>query len=1154
MKKFLLTGFTLIALATIGKAQNVFNPDDPIVRYDKSKPYGSAQRPDTTIIGLQKWVSTPASGVSYGVDAYDASSFKQYFINIGSAKVAFRIKFPYSYKNPDSLGKKYPVDIFLHGGGEVGCPTNGGIYNNERPIWLGGKLFMQAVDNNKFDGFLVYPQFVVYDGCFAGWLTAPSNTFTAIVAMLDSMATYVRADIDRVVVTGLSGGGYGAWRFAELYPKRIAKIMPSAATGASSNRNAFVHIPIWFATGGKDPDPSPETAQIALKKMKDLGADIRYTIYPDRGHAMWYNHWAEPDFIPEMNNMHKANPLIFFQRNAFCTEGAVDAKLGITAGFYAYEWQKDGVTIATSTNGINVIVNPLPVISFTGNEITVRNYGTYRVRFRRSSTSDWSDWSHRPAVITTKSTTQAVPIVVKGARSKVLPSLDGNTTVPLTMPEGFLNYQWFDATTNTKIDSVQVHEAEVGLYKSRYEEQYGCGTEFSPNFKVVDANGTPKPAGANNLSVVPVSESVLKLSWQDGAGETGYEIYRATTATGPYQFIKLTNANVTTANDSNLLKNTIYHYVIRAVSETGASAASNEAASKTLVDVQPPTAPKNLQTNETSGTSATLLTWTASTDDVGIDHYDIYVNEQLLYSSPINQYTVTHLDSLIPYRFIVKALDSSGNVSPASNQVTYLPPGTPAGIIPGIPSTVTAEPSAYNKISITWSDTTSIETGFEVVRSETVNGDYIPVGTVDSNATSFTDSGLVASKQYFYKVRAIGKNGESDFSSPVNASTPAMPATPIAPSDVHGEAGENNTITISWRDNSSNETKYDVYRSEDGVTFTLIASLPANTNVFTDTSVTAQTYYYYYVAGENGAGTGAESNVTKIKAGNTAPVIGSLGNVFVKATATVNEDFTVTDPGDIVTVKIDNKPSFVTLVNLSPDNYRITASPSLQHVGSYTLTVVATDNSGKSSSQNITVTVSDKNSKSVYINFGSTNKAAGGAWNNWLGPRAAGEVLSNISDENNNPSNIIVTMVNAWAGTTNLGHISGDNSGVFPDNVLASGLADTGSVKQIKIGGLSSGKQYNLVFAGSQNEGINATATYSSGTQSSILNSRYNTNFTANLNNLVPDANGEILVTITRATSSPLLYLNGVAVEELEEGVQLLNPNNVYASALDRNR
>ncbi len=76
--------------------------------------------------------------------------------------------------------------------------------------------------------------------------------------------------------------------------------------------------------------------------------------------------------------------------------------MGITAGYNAYEWQQNGVTIAYTSNLGNIIADPLVVSEFKGNEITVSKFGTYRVRFRRVSGGEWSAWSPKPAIITTK--------------------------------------------------------------------------------------------------------------------------------------------------------------------------------------------------------------------------------------------------------------------------------------------------------------------------------------------------------------------------------------------------------------------------------------------------------------------------------------------------------------------------------------------------------------------------------------------------------------------------------------------------------------------------------------------------------------------------------------------------------------------------------
>ncbi len=224
MKRILLLVSILMGIFGSTIAQNVFNPNDPIVRYSSSAAYGSAQKPDSNKAGLQKWVANLTNGVSSGTGAFKTLSetYKAYFFKYFSTTLAFRVKFPKSFSNPDSANKKYPVALFLHGAGEVGCASNGGIYNNEKQLVLGGQLFAERVDNNQFDGFLVYPQLRSKDaGCWGEWGGGPSANFNTIMAFLDSMVKYVRMDNDRLFLFGLSGGGVGIWRMAESYPQRV---------------------------------------------------------------------------------------------------------------------------------------------------------------------------------------------------------------------------------------------------------------------------------------------------------------------------------------------------------------------------------------------------------------------------------------------------------------------------------------------------------------------------------------------------------------------------------------------------------------------------------------------------------------------------------------------------------------------------------------------------------------------------------------------------------------------------------------------------------------------------------------------------------------------------------------------------------------------
>ena len=116
MKRIVLIALFLVIATFFCDAQNVFDPNDPIIRVNQNLPLGSREHPDPSIPGLQKWVSTPTVAVSTGYYVFDASSYKQYFLNINGTRMAFRLKFPKSFNNPDSALKRYPVRVFLHGG------------------------------------------------------------------------------------------------------------------------------------------------------------------------------------------------------------------------------------------------------------------------------------------------------------------------------------------------------------------------------------------------------------------------------------------------------------------------------------------------------------------------------------------------------------------------------------------------------------------------------------------------------------------------------------------------------------------------------------------------------------------------------------------------------------------------------------------------------------------------------------------------------------------------------------------------------------------------------------------------------------------------------------------------------------------------------
>ena len=83
-------------------------------------------------------------------------------------------------------------------------------------------------------------------------------------------------------------------------------------------------------------------------------------------------------------------------------------------------------------------------------------------------------------------------------------------------------------------------------------------------------------------------------------------------------------------------------------------------------DTTAPSAPTALAASGTTQTT-TNLSWSVSTDNVGVTGYDVYRGTTLLGTVTSNSFSVTELSASTAYSFLVKAKDAAGNISSASN-------------------------------------------------------------------------------------------------------------------------------------------------------------------------------------------------------------------------------------------------------------------------------------------------------------------------------------------------------------------------------------------------------------------------------------------------------------------------------------------------------
>jgi len=99
---------------------------------------------------------------------------------------------------------------------------------------------------------------------------------------------------------------------------------------------------------------------------------------------------------------------------------------------------------------------------------------------------------------------------------------------------------------------------------------------------------------------------------------------------------------------------------------------------------------------------------------------------------------------------------------------------------------------------------------------------------------------------------------------PTPTPTPPGP-TPAAPSNLTATAVSKSQINLAWQDNSNNENNFVVERKKGTGSYSVIATLPANTTSYNDTGLTKNTTYTYRVKATNANGSSAYSNEASAK-------------------------------------------------------------------------------------------------------------------------------------------------------------------------------------------------------------------------------------------------------------------------------------------------
>ncbi len=406
-----------------------------------------------------------------------------------------------------------------------------------------------------------------------------------------------------------------------------------------------------------------------------------------------------------------------------------------------------------------------------------------------------------------------------------------------------------------------------------------------------DANATP--IAPTNL-IATVSGNNVLLNWLDKSdNEAGFKIYRGPTWTD----IGNVGPNVTTFTDSNRPAGT-YTYKLNAFNSSNIySTVSNEVSvtisSQTVIpggDGESSTTlctslKLSLGDNKTSyiigdmvnyvwecapsGSTGVVSVWLKKPDgSLNIYNTGTGDKQSLGFST----------SDLLPGSYILKACLStscSPNYPSSTQEFTLLTKTTTdnssgggtttTSTIPIAPSNLSlSQPvsSASRYISLKWSDNSSNEDKWNIARKLSGTTSWVSINQISgSNITSYIDSNVTVGTYYDYGVQAcLSGTGCSEYSILeriiIPSSTTDNPQTniaPVAPSNITKEiiysSGKPN-IKITWKDNSTNESKFIIKRkfSTDSSYSNFVRNINQNTVYYLDSdNITVGLSYDYSV-------------------------------------------------------------------------------------------------------------------------------------------------------------------------------------------------------------------------------------------------------------------------------------------------------------------
>lgn len=228
-----------------------------------------------------KYLSTVFLGLAFIVNAQEIKAeFNKEIKKV--QKISYVLDYPQNAKG------KIPLIVFLHGSGERGTDLE----------------MVKAHSPFTYRNLIKEPVAILAPQC-------PENVWwdtEAVYYLIKDIQQKYKIDESRIVLTGLSMGGWGTLKLAMEHPEMFSAVAPVCAPVdrlMKVRAGQYKNLPMKIFHGGNDDVVSPANSIEIYQEIKKYNKNVELTIFPDDNHNSWDSTYSDPKLYEWMLSQRK---------------------------------------------------------------------------------------------------------------------------------------------------------------------------------------------------------------------------------------------------------------------------------------------------------------------------------------------------------------------------------------------------------------------------------------------------------------------------------------------------------------------------------------------------------------------------------------------------------------------------------------------------------------------------------------------------------------------------------------------------------------------------------------------------------------------------------------------------------------------------------